>query len=78
MKDADGAVAIEPVARAVSKEDSFAITGMHGLSEILGLHNATDRQGTTASLDLVFVVTPHFVSLTHRETGGTMRLLPLH
>jgi len=38
-----------------------------GLSEIPGLHNATDRQDTTDSLDLVILVTPHIVRLTHRE-----------
>jgi type II secretory pathway component GspD/PulD (secretin) len=66
------------VASAMSKEDSLAITGIPGLSEIPGLHNATDRQDTTDSLDLVILVTPHIVRLTHREAAGAMLFLPLH
>jgi type II secretory pathway component GspD/PulD (secretin) len=66
------------VASAMSKEDSLAITGIPGLSEIAGLHNATDRQDTTDDLDLVILVTPHIVRLTHREAVGAMLMLPLH
>jgi type II secretory pathway component GspD/PulD (secretin) len=66
------------VASAMSKEDSLAITGIPGLSEILGFHNATDRQDTTDSLDLVILVTPHIVRVAHREDAGAMLLLPLH
>jgi len=66
------------VTSAMSKEDSLAITGIPGLSEIPGLSNATDRQNTTDSLDLVILVTPHIVRLTHREAAGAMLLLPLH
>jgi type II secretory pathway component GspD/PulD (secretin) len=66
------------VASSMSKEDSLAITGIPGLSEIPGLHNATDRQDTTDSLDLVILVTPHIVRVTHREAAGAMLLLPLH
>jgi type II secretory pathway component GspD/PulD (secretin) len=66
------------VASVMSKEDSVAITGIPGLSEIPGLHNAGDRQDTTDSLELVILVTPHIVRLTHRETAGAMLLLPLH
>lgn len=66
------------VASAMSKEDSLAITGIPGLSEIPGLHNATDRQDTTDSVELVILVTPHIVRLTHREAAGAILLLPLH
>jgi len=66
------------VSSAMSKEDSLAITGIPGLSEITGLHNATDWQNTTNDLDLVILVTPHIVRLTHREAAGAMLMLPLH
>jgi type II secretory pathway component GspD/PulD (secretin) len=66
------------VASAMQKEDSLAITGIPGLSELPGLRNATDGQNTTDSLDLVILVTPHIVRLTHREAAGAMLLLPVH
>jgi type II secretory pathway component GspD/PulD (secretin) len=66
------------VVSAMSKEDSSAITGIPGLSEMPGLHNSTDWQDTTDSLELVILVTPHIVRLTHREPAGAMLLLPLH
>ena len=65
-------------ASAMSKDDSLAITGIPGLSEISGLHNATDRQAATDSLDLVIPVTPHIVRLTRREEAGTMLFRPIH
>lgn len=66
------------VVSAMSKEDSLAITGFPGLSEIPGLHGATDRQDTTDSVDLVILVTPHILRVAHREDAGEMLLLPLH
>lgn len=66
------------VASSMSKADSLAITGMPGLNEIPGLDNATDRQDSMDSLDLVILVTPHIVRLTHPEAAGAMLLLPLH
>jgi general secretion pathway protein D len=66
------------VASAMSKEDSLAITGIPGLSDIPGLHNATDSQDTTDNLDLVILVTPHIVRVAHREDAGAMLLLPIH
>jgi type II secretory pathway component GspD/PulD (secretin) len=66
------------VVSAMSKEDSSAITGIPGLSEIPGLQNATDWQDTTNNIDLVILVTPHIVRLTHREPAGAMFLLPIH
>jgi type II secretory pathway component GspD/PulD (secretin) len=62
----------------MSKEDSSAITGIPGLSEIPGLYNATDWQDTTDNVDLVILVTPHIVRLTYREPADAMLLLPMH
>jgi len=66
------------IVSAMSKEDSSAITGIPGLSEIPGLHNATDWQDTTNDVDLVILVTPHILRVAHREDTGEMLLLPLH
>ncbi len=78
-----GAVSVHPgdsalLVSAMSKQDLLEITGIPGLSEIPGFSNATNRKGTTNSMELVVLITPHIVRLVHRETAGAMLPLPIH
>jgi general secretion pathway protein D len=66
------------VASDMSKQDSLEITGVPGLSDIPGFQNATNRQDTTDSMELVIVITPHLVRLAHPETAAPLLLLPYH
>ena len=66
------------VVSSMSKQDSLEITGVPGLSDIPGFQNATNRQDTTDSMELVVLITPHLVRLAHRETAEPMLLLPQH
>lgn len=55
---------------ATSKSETAAITGLPGLSEIPGFQSTTNRNGTQATSDLVLLVTPHIVRLTHPTAKG--------
>jgi type II secretory pathway component GspD/PulD (secretin) len=66
------------VVSSMSKQDFLEITGIPGLSDIPGFQNATNRQDTTNSMELVIVITPHLIRLAHRRTAEPILLLPQH
>ncbi len=59
------------ITSAISQQDVLAISGYPGLG-------ATDRQDNSTSVELVVLVTPHLLRISHPETDGTMWLLPVH
>jgi type II secretory pathway component GspD/PulD (secretin) len=65
------------VVSAMSKQDEREISGIPGLSELPGLRDTTNRDNTMNSKELVVLITPHIVRLTHPENAGTMYLLPM-
>lgn len=63
------------VTSAISQQDSLEITGIPGLSDIPGF-GGTNQQDTRNITELVVLVTPHIVRMTHTEPAGPMLLLP--
>jgi type II secretory pathway component GspD/PulD (secretin) len=59
------------IASAVSRQDVRALSGYPGLG-------ATDRQDDATNVDLVVLVTPHLLRISHPESCGAMWLLPVH
>jgi general secretion pathway protein D len=63
------------IVSAMSRQDARAITGLPGLSDISSLRDGTNHQESTDSLDLVIMVSPHLIGLSHPETASPMLLL---
>lgn len=53
------------IAAEIDKNESRAISGLPGLSEIPGLNNATDKLTERNSSTLLIVLTPHVVRMPH-------------
>jgi type II secretory pathway component GspD/PulD (secretin) len=59
------------ITSAISHQDAQAISGYPGFG-------TTDRQKDATSVELVVLVTPHLLRISHPEPAGTMWLLPAH
>ena len=66
------------VVSALSKQDSQAVSGVPGLSELPGFQSTTNKQTETDFSNLVIVITPHIVRMTHKQEAGRMFILPVH
>lgn len=66
------------VVSALSKQQSKAVSGVPGLSELPGFQSTTDKQTQMNYSDLVIVITPHIVRLAHKQEAGKMFILPVH
>jgi hypothetical protein len=53
-----------------TKTETAAVTGLPGLGEIPGFQSTTNRNGSTATSDLVLMITPHIVRYGHRKATG--------
>lgn len=62
----------------LSKQQSRAIDGVPGLSELPGFQSVTNNQTENDFSDLVIVITPHIVRLAHKQEAGKMFILPVH
>ncbi|MGB7188735.1 MAG: hypothetical protein WBD10_01235 [Acidobacteriaceae bacterium] len=62
----------------LSKQQSQAVSGVPGLSELPGFQSATNKQAQTDFSDLVIVITPHIIRLAHKQQAGRMFILPVH
>ncbi|MFZ0661727.1 MAG: hypothetical protein WAM66_03475 [Acidobacteriaceae bacterium] len=62
----------------LSKQQSRAVSGVPGLSELPGFQSTTDKQMQTDFSDLVIVITPHIIRLAHKQQAGKMFILPVH
>lgn len=62
----------------LSKQQSRAVSGIPGLSELPGFQSTTDKQAQTDFSDLVIVITPHIIRLAHKRDAGKMFILPAH
>jgi general secretion pathway protein D len=60
---------------AISRQDSLELTGVPGLSDIPGFGDATNRDHSEDSTELVILITPHIVRAAHHEAAGPMRIL---
>jgi Flp pilus assembly secretin CpaC len=62
----------------LSKQQSRAVSGVPGLSELPGFQSTTNKQTQTDFSDLVIVITPHIIRLAHKQQAGKMFILPVH
>jgi hypothetical protein len=66
------------IVSSLSKQQSRAVSGVPGLSELPGFQSTTNQQMQTDYSDLVIVITPHIVRLAHTQDAGRMFILPVH
>jgi general secretion pathway protein D len=66
------------IVSAMSRQDARATTGLPGLNDLPGLRGGTDLNDSTDTMDLVILVTPHLIRLSHPEKAGQMLLLASH
>ncbi len=62
----------------LSKQQSKAVTGVPGLSDLPGFQSTTNNQTENDVSELVIVITPHIVREAHKQEAGKMLLLPVH
>lgn len=62
----------------ISKQQSQAIDGVPGLSELPGFQSTTNKNTNTNFSDLVILITPHIIRLAHHHEAGKMFILPPH
>jgi type II secretory pathway component GspD/PulD (secretin) len=62
----------------LSKQQSRAIVGVPGLSELPGFQSTTNNRTENDFSDLVIVITPHIIRLAHKQEAGRMFILPIH
>jgi general secretion pathway protein D len=62
----------------LSNQGSREMTGIPGLTDILGVSVATNRQDTKDIMELAIEITPHLVRLAHQDAASPMVLLPHH
>ncbi|MBV8672836.1 MAG: hypothetical protein JOZ33_05335 [Acidobacteriaceae bacterium] len=66
------------VLSSLSKQQSKAVTGIPGLSDLPGFQSTTNSLTENNFSDLVIVITPHVVREAHKQEAGRMLLLPIH
>ena len=62
----------------LTKQQSAAVTGIPGLSELPGFQSTTNKQGELDTTNLVIVITPHVVHLSHTKPASRLVMLPVH
>jgi hypothetical protein len=72
----DGASAL--VTSYLSSQETNAISGLPGLSEIPGLQSTTNKNAQRSSGELVVLITPHVVRLPHPSGASQVMLLHTH
>ncbi len=72
----DGASAM--VVSSLSKQETKAVTGIPGISELPGLRSTTDESKNLNVSTLLLLVTPHIVRRTHTDVAGREIILPVH
>jgi type II secretory pathway component GspD/PulD (secretin) len=66
------------VVSSLSKQQSRAVTGVPGLTDLPGFQSATNNQTENDFSDLVIVLTPHILRLAHKQDAGKIFFLPVH
>ena len=62
---------------SLTRQESNAVTGLPGLSEIPGFESTTNKNSNIDVGELAIVVTPHIVRAVHRNPAEKMILLPV-
>jgi type II secretory pathway component GspD/PulD (secretin) len=66
------------VVSSLSKQETRAVVGIPGLSELPGLQSTTNESKDLNVSTLVLLVTPHIVRRSHTEMAGRQIALPRH
>lgn len=66
------------VVSSLSKQQSSAVSGLPGLSELPGFQSSTNSNKENDISSLVILITPHIVRLSHEEKASRMMVLPIH
>jgi general secretion pathway protein D len=72
----DGASAL--VTSYLTSQESNAVSGLPGLSEIPGLQSTTNKDTQKNTGELVVLITPHVVRLPHPGGASHVMLIPRH
>jgi general secretion pathway protein D len=72
----DGASAL--VTSYLTSQESNAVSGLPGLSEIPGLQSTTNKDAQKNTGELVVLITPHVVRLPHPGGASQVMLIPRH
>ena len=62
----------------ITKQQSKAVTGVPGLSDLPGFQNTTNNQTENDVSELLIVITPRIVREAHTQEAGRMFVLPVH
>jgi general secretion pathway protein D len=62
----------------MSKQQTKAVDGVPGLSDLPGFQSTTNTQTENDVSELVIVITPHLVRKAHPQEAGQMYLIPAH
>jgi type II secretory pathway component GspD/PulD (secretin) len=62
---------------SLSRQESDAITGIPGVSEIPGFQSTTNKDSNLDIAELAIVITPHLVRSVNRAAQERMILLPI-
>jgi type II secretory pathway component GspD/PulD (secretin) len=66
------------VVSSLSKQQSSAVSGVPGLSELPGFQSTTNNNAENDVSNLIILVTPHIIRLAHRQDAGRMIVMPIH
>jgi type II secretory pathway component GspD/PulD (secretin) len=66
------------VVSSLTKQQSRAVDGVPGLSELPGFQSTTNQQTENDFSELVIVITPHIIRQAHKQEAGKMFILPVH
>jgi general secretion pathway protein D len=62
----------------ITKQQTKAVTGVPGLSDLPGFQNTTNNQTENDVSELLILVTPRIVREAHTQEAGRMFVLPVH
>lgn len=62
----------------MTKQQSAAVSGIPGLSELPGFQSTSDKQAEVDVSKLVILITPHIVRLSHTKPASQLVMLPVH
>jgi general secretion pathway protein D len=66
------------IVSSLSRQQSAAVTGVPGLSELPGFQSTTDKQTTYDVSNLAILITPHLVRPSHDAPASRLVMLPSH
>lgn len=62
----------------LTKQQNAAVTGIPGLSELPGFQSTTNKESDVSTTQLVILITPQIVRLSHTKPASNMVTLPVH